>query len=183
MHFGDCGARQLCCLHYSGRAQLVRFAHYLVKRQCIVLRGQQMSVTFLQGKGVRARQSAYCVHTVAGPVSRLLPQDGPLFRRPYRALTKTINEVLRGIDPQLSLHGVRRGALEHLAQCGATKEVLMHFSGHAREGTLMRYLRWGQMFARGQEDALPFARQLWSDAGGGMCSGRERSEGHSHNRL
>ena len=107
-----------------------------------------LEVTFRRGKGVKLR-GPYTVHTA--PLGDLLP----IFRRIYDQ-TKTPSSRLfpsirpvdmlkpyRAVDPTLEARSVRRGSLQTLAEQGVPLDLLLRFSGHTNEKTLMRYLGWG----------------------------------------
>ena len=54
----------------------------------------------------------------------------------------------RGEDGEgCKARSVRRGSLQAMAQAGVPLELLMRFSGHTQEKTLLRYLNWGALTA------------------------------------
>jgi hypothetical protein len=109
-----------------------------------------VSVTFVEGKGVHARQAPYTVHALLPPpdaewmsarVAEL--RQGLLFAGTVDR--RTARAALRRAAPnkRLDLRGARRGALQTLAAGCHDDAILRSFSGHRRPETLERYLGWG----------------------------------------
>jgi len=126
-----------------------------LKLEDISLAGAKMSITFRRGKGVRLR-GPYTVHTTLPREYRDIYTEYTIMN-PKEFLFKTdsiterikrgveVKDLLREVDKQLEQRSLRRGALQQLANKGASEELLMRFSGHQRVETLRRYLGWGKM--------------------------------------
>ena len=124
---------------------------------------------FTDGKGVNMRGQAYTIHTTMGPWARMI-QDYTatrtdhtfLFQQPEKVLAQ-VREALHHFDRRLELRSPRRGALQTMSRQGTSTKVLMHFSGHASEKTLLRYLGWGwhlgAMATRGRKASLALFRE------------------------
>ena len=54
----------------------------------------------------------------------------------------------------------RRGALQALAEAGATHDELMAFSGHKQVVTLLRYLNWGGIVGEKEARAAALGAHL-----------------------
>lgn len=113
-----------------------------------------LAIQFRRGKTTRRRQP-FSLHLPA--TSKLATdllelqaegRDGdPLFPSaadPDKAIS-TIRAALQQIDPTLGVLSIRRGGLQHLALTGASTEVLLHHSRHAKLEMLERYLGYGQL--------------------------------------
>ena len=107
-----------------------------------------LEVTFRRGKGVKLR-GPYTVHTA--PLGDLLPIFQRIYyqaKTPSSRLFPSIRPAdmlkpYRAVDPTLEARSVRRGSLQTLAEQGVPLDLLLRFSGHTNEKTLMRYLGWG----------------------------------------
>ena len=104
---------------------------------------------FTDGKGVNMRGQAYTIHTTMGPWASMIRDYTKsrsdhtfLFEHPEKLLAQ-VRVALHHYDRRLELRSPRRGALQTMSRQGTSTKVLMHFSGHASEKTLLRYLGWG----------------------------------------
>jgi integrase len=107
-----------------------------------------IDVRFLAGKGVKAR-GPYTVTTPAIPQPQWTRLVKYLSERPRHLFTMDttgaqLKVALRRGHMENEQRSIRRGALQALALApGMTTEILMRFSGHTQERTLMRYLNFG----------------------------------------
>ena len=123
-----------------------------VRRGEMTLEGSKLSITFKRGKTAKLAEP-HTVHTEISDPTQLqcltaLHKEG----RDWiwdaavegKAITyKKLMTTLRATAGQdITQSSIRRGALQHMAQMGATEEQLMHFSGHRNVHTLRRYLGW-----------------------------------------
>lgn len=121
-----------------------------LRRANIHLLGDALRVKFVEGKGVWARGAPYTVHTSlnawVGQVQMFLaasPSSHLFDAADHARLKADVRTALRTLNPQYEQRSLRRGSLTALAEAGASSHVLMHFSGHTNERTLLRYLNWG----------------------------------------
>lgn len=126
-------------------------------------------VRFVEGKGVFARRRPYTVHTHLGQwqgqVEQFVAARGrskflfpPCMRQ---RLANQLRQALRQQMPHAELRSIRRGALIQMAEAGTPANVLLHFSGHASEQMLMRYLGWGWHHGHMRGKGLRAANRLW----------------------
>lgn len=108
-----------------------------------------VTMTFSRGKAVKIR-GPYTVATTQLPTTNLQllkrlwdPSRGaaPLFADMTAA---HLLPTFRLVEPRLEAKSIRRGALQQMARHGVPMDVLMTYSGHLKEKTLLRYLRWGR---------------------------------------
>jgi integrase len=135
-----------------------------------------VKATFTKGKGAHF-WGPYSIHTripladakrifehVA--TARSNPQQGDLFSLvEQRDLSKAIGSL-----HDASLRSIRRGALTHFADCGASDRQIQQLSGHQSIATLQRYLDWGARSAEAKEAAqarADLAAQATTIHGGG----------------
>lgn len=119
----------------------------------VKIAGNEVSVTFYRGKGVRSR-GPYTVHTAASneQLAIIKPLLTARAKRlfPARLKGEHVKKALRVADPRLEQRSLRRGALQRLAATGLDLDTLMRFSGHTQVKTLQRYLNWGLEDAKGR---------------------------------
>lgn len=123
-----------------------------------------LSITFHQGKGARAR-GPYTVHTQPIPKEFCArwkkyfdSRDSKLF--PHHLTGSSLKDALRKVDKSLEQRSIRRGALQTMAQNGASEETLMRFSGHTQVATLRRYLNWNAINSKVQEEMVSTGKAL-----------------------
>ena len=130
--------------------------------------GGALRVKFRFGKGVRFR-GPYTVPTVvADPtwraaLSKLLArrQSAEALFPAARQVQPLMRAALRsGEDPYGTLRAMRRGSLRTLAQAGVEKQIMMRFSGHTTEKSLMRYLDFGKEAAADNAAGVAAGRHL-----------------------
>ena len=125
---------------------------------------KHFTARFTDGKGVNMRGQAYTIHTTMGPWASMIRNYTKtrtdhtfLFEHPEKLLAQ-VRVALHHCDRRLELRSPRRGALQTMSRQGTSTKVLMHFSGHASEKTLLRYLGWGwhlgAMAKRGRKASL-----------------------------
>lgn len=115
-------------------------------REDVTVTAERVTITWRRGKVVSSR-GPYSTFAVPGEyvdfllsfLHSLAPKD-PIFTGPWR--TNNLLRALRTVSPTLELRSLRRGALQTLAACGISEDLLMIFSGHASVTTLRRYLGW-----------------------------------------
>ena len=110
-----------------------------------VLGEKTLTITFRRGKGAKTR-GPYTVHTTK-VTAHLRVLEGILNVHPkarlFKLKTSQMLPTIRLVDPALEARSVRRGALQAMAAAGVPLELLMRYSGHTQEKTLLRYLNWG----------------------------------------
>lgn len=111
----------------------------------IVITGETLRVTYLQGKTVQKR-GPYSVTTSLRPADALILNAWLNTRQTWafssRDLNTRVKEALRRVDRGLECRSLRRGALLAMAQSGIAEEILLEFSGHTTIQMLRRYLGW-----------------------------------------
>ena len=146
-----------------------------LRTMSVQVKGKVFLATFREGKAVSATHQAFTIATDVGPYSQLLTE----FRRTRQAstflfsassttrlsLTKRLKELLRAEKPvhgkKLELRSFRRGALQTMGSKCVTTDVLRHFSQHASEKTLLRYLDWGRYALDQHLKTTSAAARLW----------------------
>lgn len=127
-------------------------------------------VTFVEGKGVRARGAPYTVSfttpfapSLRRAVRRALRDKETYLFPPERhgALRQRLKNILKKCDPRLELRSLRRGSLQHMAAQGVSLELLMTFSGHTNKQTMLRYLDWGVHAAAVLDAQVEASAHLW----------------------
>ena len=112
-----------------------------------------IALTFSHGKAV-CHRGPYTVHTV--PLDNIYLQ---LLRSRWTDNTTPaeadtciftitppdMRSTYKAIHPLLEAKSVRRGSLQTMAREGVPHNVLMKYSGHLSEKTLLRYLNWGRI--------------------------------------
>jgi integrase len=128
-----------------------------------------LQVTFHKGKGVKFR-GPYTVNskcparwlTDLKAFLRDFEPTQPLF--PFQGATAIrgdhVRDTLRTANPFLGLRAMRRGSLQTMASNDVPLAVLMTFSGHTQERTLLRYLGWGRHAGQMAEQGREAARHL-----------------------
>jgi len=124
-----------------------------LKTSEILLRnGNELMITFNRGKGPELRKESYIVHSAlsaenAAIVSSYLEARTnntwafAFYRSTaFRRLVPKMLISLRRVDPALEQKSMRRGATQALSRALATREELMHFTGHKTEKSLNIYL-------------------------------------------
>ena len=122
------------------------------------------SITFHIGKGARAR-GPYTVH--AQPIPQEFRErwkkyfesrETMLF--PRHLTGSSLKNALRTVDATLEQRSIRRGALQTMAQNGASEETLMRYSGHTQVATLRRYLNWNAINSKVQKEMVEVGKSL-----------------------
>jgi hypothetical protein len=143
----------------------------------------QITVTFTRGKTVNKR-GPYSLHSTFPKKWReLLKLDDE--RRWVEELKnsdveKTLS-ALRMVDRNLENRSLRRGALQTLAESGASEQTLMEFSGHTQVATLRRYLQWGSIGSEKIQRMTAAATALQPQ--GGDAEANPTSRARKDNRL
>ena len=140
-----------------------------IRKQRMQLDQQQCSVrvTFIEGKGVKARQSPYTVLTTTPfvtAIKRHCASTSSPFLFPeetHASLRQRLIAILKRFDTRYELRSMRRGSLQHMASMGIPLNVLMTFSGHRSETTLLRYLNWGTFASVMLNEQTKAATLLW----------------------
>ncbi|MBS1986799.1 hypothetical protein JST99_02615, partial [Candidatus Dependentiae bacterium] len=114
-------------------------------RDITITRDRTLSVTFYRGKAAQVR-GPYTVHTAPLPIEWLKEIVTVMKVFPTRIFitltTKSMLKVFRSVDKTMEAKSLRRGALQCLAS-NFPLPMVLHFSGHTNERTLLRYLNWG----------------------------------------
>ena len=124
---------------------------FTIRTKDIKQNGSKITCLFRSGKGVRARKQAYSISTTVGTNASTLQfflstRQGHQHVFPQHQKDKIYNQLrteLRTHDTAYEMRSSRRGSLICLAEAGASIPILMAFSGHGCEKTLLRYLNWG----------------------------------------
>ena len=127
----------------------------------------KIKVLFSMGKGARASQP-YTVPTVCpmrwrGTLALHLGAYEPhqwFFPGGEYQYRIPANLALRAMNRAFTARALRRGALQAMATKNVPHEVLMTFSGHKRDATLLRYLAWGEAAGRQAANAHAAAVHL-----------------------
>ena len=61
-----------------------------------------------------------------------------------KAVSSATSNLLAAFDEELEIRSIRRGGLQHMAKMMVPVPTMLHFSKHASEQMLMRYLNWGE---------------------------------------
>ena len=93
------------------------------------------------------------------PNAPLFPQTGP-HKVSKNHQEKLMRDALKTVDTILTTRSIRRGALQTMALEKVDEATLMHFSGHTNRNTLLRYLDWGRLFAKEEEEARDASAHL-----------------------
>ena len=104
-----------------------------------------IAATFRRGKGVKLR-GPYTVH---GPkllhhFAELEAYVAQCNKKLFTITPAKMLSTFRLADRRMEARSVRRGSLQTMARAGVPLETLMRYSGHTNEGTLLRYLGWGE---------------------------------------
>jgi integrase len=128
-------------------AQRIGCVLKLRREDVIVNEDTSLTVTFRRGKTATAH-GPYSVHTcqLQHHLRRLEPllnasPHAPLFQMKSSAMLATF----RLVSSLMEAKSIRRGSLQQMAKSGTPVDILMRYSGHTREKTLMRYLNWGSI--------------------------------------
>ena len=118
---------------------------------------QSLQATFRSGKGA-AFWGPYTVATTVEPdaakaLAEIIRSRGKMAHLFTTAEQQALSRMVRDAGVT-DVRSIRRGRLQHLAECGATSEQLRLLSGHKRVDTLMRYLGWGLFSADGRKAAI-----------------------------
>ena len=139
----------------------------LLQKRRMWIANTDITVTFIEGKGVKARGSPYTVATATPFITAVNRQiresSGPMLFpvESHDRLRDRFRRVLKLFDERLELRSLRRGSLQHMASQGVSLEVLMSFSGHKSRTTLLRYLNWGTFATVMLNDQTSAATLLW----------------------
>lgn len=141
----------------------------LVRKKRLVIDPQtgSVQVTFVEGKGVKARGSPYTVASSTPFIHAIKRQcnvsASPLLfpMETHTKLRARLRATLHKFDRRLELRSLRRGSLQHMASLGTSLDVLMTFSGHRSTSTLLRYLNWGTFAGVMLADQTKAAALLW----------------------
>lgn len=76
---------------------------------------------------------------------------------------ETIRDMLTSVNDRLELRSIRRGGLQRMAGSGVPISTVLHFSRHADEQMLMRYLSWGAHAAERQQVMLQVVESMTRD--------------------
>lgn len=126
-----------------------------------------VTLTFIEGKGVKARKSPYTVSTSTPfvmAVQRHLDATASTYVFPpatRQSLQNRLRTTLKKFDHRFELRSMRRGSLQHMASQGIDLDVLQTFSGHRSRNTLLRYLDWGKFAKVMLDDQTAAAELLW----------------------
>lgn len=122
-----------------------------------------------EGKGVLSRKGKYHISTHCPEEWSQFLQDFVRSRRSFPHLfskqlaapnNREVIDTLQGANPQLTCRATRRGALQLMAECGTSEEIMMRISGHRSVNTLHRYLDWDRVNKRMHAQAQAAARHL-----------------------
>lgn len=126
-------------------------------------------ITFVEGKGVRARGSPYSVSVVnpfASHVARLVHErQGHKYLIPFKIHDKMralFRATLKTLHPKYELRSPRRGSLQTMASAGVTLSVLRSISGHQSDRMLLRYLDWGRFAQVQASEQVQATNLIWS---------------------
>ena len=115
----------------------------------VTISQSKVCITFRSGKGVLQRGAPYVVFSTAGQTTNIVKsyvstRAEKMFDSSKTWLYKRATLILKSINKALCLRSIRRGSVEQVAKNPQTTlEVLMKFTGHKRQTTCLRYLRWG----------------------------------------
>lgn len=128
-----------------------------------------VQVTFVEGKGVKARGEPYTMMVVnpfAVHLQKLIRERGhrkylisPLQHTELTALFKV---MLKAFDKRYELRSPRRGALQAMGMHGTPLAVLRSISGHRSDAMLLRYLDWGRFAAVQSNAQVTATNLLWA---------------------
>lgn len=128
-------------------AQRIGCVLKLNREDVVINSDTSLSVTFRRGKTATVG-GPYCVHTTQlqhylkrlQPLLNISPK-GSLFHMKSCAMLSTF----RAVNNAMEAKSIRRGSLQQMARSGTPIDILMRYSGHTREKTLLRYLNWGSI--------------------------------------
>lgn len=144
---------------------------FLIHTNRITVEDTTITITFVEGKGVKARGEPYtmCVvnpfatHVESMISSRMVSKSTYLITRQQQAdMTKAFKNVLHAFDTRYELRSPRRGALQVMAMEGTALSVLRTISGHRSDAMLLRYLDWGRFAAVQSKAQVTATNLLWS---------------------
>ena len=139
---------------------------FLIHTQRLHITGTTIQVTFVQGKGVKARGEPYTI-TVVNPFAQELQKmkdaagTAKYLISGQDAMTRVFKSLLKGMDTAYELRSPRRGSLQHMAAGGTPLAVLRSISGHRTEAMLLRYLDWGRFAAVVAREQMSASGFLW----------------------
>ena len=148
LHAELCTQRRLALLLMWFTAGRVGDILQLTNEDLTLNDDETMTVTFQKGKTVCYR-GPYTVHTtsITDYIDTLMQHwrmDQP--QQTLLALTpRDMRRTYKLVNAALEAKSVRRGALQCMAASGVPHTVLMKYSGHLQEKTLLRYLNWGRI--------------------------------------
>ncbi|MGH2638384.1 MAG: site-specific integrase, partial [Rhabdochlamydiaceae bacterium] len=134
-----------------------------LRKENIAIEGPLLRVKFVEGKSVATQRQPYTVVSSVGPfradIVRMVRGKGPIVSNAKKSKT-----IIKSILQQYGfndLRGIRRGALQQMAQSGTDIETLRRFSNHRNQRTLLRYLDFGWHWRQNDKAALKAASALW----------------------
>jgi integrase len=144
---------------------------------------QTIHATFRSGKGaafwgpytIATNLELSCAKELADLIRERGKTEALFTENEQKALGTAVRET--GVT---DVRSIRRGRLQHLAQCGASTEDLRLLSGHKRVDTLLRYLGWG-LFSSNNKQAAAARDAAEANAAariiGGECPPEARKMG------
>lgn len=126
----------------------------------------RMQITFTQHKTI-AHLQPYTIHTTPcfREVLDTIPTHAGLVFSDDKVIARAVS-TMKKVNEHLCARSTRRGALQQLASNPDNDaKLLMTFSRHSDEKTLMRYLNWGQEFSEAQVQGARAAAMALLPAG------------------
>jgi hypothetical protein len=130
-----------------------------------------LDILLVEGKGVQMRHRPFVAHTYLGQFAsmtdrwlRMRKGKEYMFTQIHshrQRIRNDIRDTLKKLDARYELRSIRRGALEQLATTLLPRD-LMAYSGHATEGMVQRYLRWGMAAGAEAEQLLEASTVLYN---------------------
>lgn len=136
-----------------------------IRTEHVQWNGAQLTIRYVEGKGVKARSAPYTVHTVvpqrwaslAALISRT--REFVFARETAVRCRNEIRHQLKQLGLPADLRGFRRGALQ--AMSGCDEAVVRQFSNHASKRQLDRYLKYGWLNRKDAKNMRSAAKNLW----------------------